>query len=123
LKKSGSYSMAAIEYMISLAHRFVEYLISIVSRTWNALIGTFTNGDLILSLFLSGAIIFVGWICFNWVRSDGRVDYCYVDKTQGVIELVGHRSFRPNADLRILKDGETVQVLYDQAKTIGCPIK
>jgi hypothetical protein len=36
--------------------------------------------------------------------------------------LIGHRPWSKDAELRVLQDGEAIDVLYKQAKEIDCPI-
>jgi hypothetical protein len=38
-------------------------------------------------------------------------------------KLIGHRPWRLNADLRVASESENEDVLYKQAKELGCPIK
>lgn len=103
---------------------FLEFLFLWIGRAWKTFWATFI--DLRIWATLAGLVVFTG-LCIGVylsAKSDGRIDYCYVDKTaNGTVTLVGHRPWSLNANLRVLKPDESVDVLYKTAKEIDCPIR
>lgn len=123
VKRGKERSVAFMEFVISLGRRFVEFIVNLFSRAWTAFWSTISTADNIIGLLFLILILALGWLIVGWIRSDGHIEYCFVDKSSnGTMALEGYRAFRPNADIRILDKDEKVEVLYKTAKDINCPI-
>jgi hypothetical protein len=104
--------------------KFLEFLFTWIGRAFNRLYRMWSEPDLwfgTVAFMLLGGLAFCG---YQIVKTDGRIDYCYVDKDgANPSKLIGHRPWRLNADLRVASESENEDVLYKQAKELGCPIK
>jgi len=109
---------------VDFLFKLLDFLFGWIGRAWTAVWETFIDVRIWLTLF--GIVALTGFCVGVYLsaKSDGRIDYCYVDKTaNGSVSLIGHRPWSLNADLRTLKGDETVDVLYKTAKEIDCPIR
>lgn len=99
---------------------FLEFLFGWLGRTWIGFWRQFRDLENWFTLAVVIAMAGLFTLAYLSFKSDGRIDYCYV-MHDGTPTLMGHRPWRNDVRLRVLKDSETVELLYATAKELGCP--
>lgn len=100
---------------------FLDFMFTWFGRAWVGFWGVFMKPG----FWAAVALAAVFTLAFKMATSDGKIEYCYVDRgaTTGRFMLYGYRSWRLSVELAMAKPDNDPAPLYGLAKQIECPIR